>query len=410
MDDDLMGMHESLGITRLLKLGLIFAFGLVYMSCSSQTERVVKEDRLSAEEINVLIGGQKVVSLSQPQSADSSKPQILGAEILPGRGMNMYQLKAYVPSKGVVNLFESPSLETAREQMNGGSDDFDGNMSFKIGGAILVPFANRIRGKLLPDGKTLETNILGKTVKLPANWKGKNPHAEPHAMHGLILATPMSSITTQADAGQASVTGILDAGDFQGHWLSKANVTVTATLKKDSFGFVVTVKNLGDEQMPVGVGWHPYFHFPSGDREQARLYIPAKQRALVNNYDDVFPTGKLVPIAGTPYDFSVPGGAPLKRLFLDDCFVDLQRQDQQPAVTEIIDPAAHYGLRIKSLSPQITAFQAYAPVDKPFVAFEPQFNWADPFSTIWKGKNTRMVILKPGESVSYSVQLELFVP
>lgn len=165
-----MGIHESPRITRPLKLGLTFALGLVYMKCSSQTEKVVKENQPSAGEIDVIIGGRKVVSLTQPQSADTSKPQILGAEILPGRGMNIYQLEAYVPGKGVVNLFESRLLSN-------GPDDSDGTMSFKIGGAILVPFANRIRGKLPPHGKTLETKILGKTVKLPPNWKGKNPGA-----------------------------------------------------------------------------------------------------------------------------------------------------------------------------------------------------------------------------------------
>lgn len=35
---------------------------------------------------------------------------------------------------------------------------------------------------------------------------------------------------------------------------------------------------------------------------------------------------------------------------------------------------ANYGLRIHSLSPQIKAFQVYAPVDQNFVAFEPQFS------------------------------------
>jgi galactose mutarotase-like enzyme len=390
---------------------VVIALGVLVITGACRKEPAPDERRPSATELDIAIGGLRVVSLSQPQTADKAQPQFLNAEILPGRGMNIYQLRAYLPDRGVVDLISAPPLEKAKEQMNGGPDDFQGNMSFKIGGAILVPFANRIRGKLLPDGKTLETIMLGKPVTLPANWKGKNPNAEPHAMHGLILASAMNSVETHAGAKQAAtVIGTLQAGDFQGHWLSKTDLTISAALKSDLFIFIVTATNLGSEDLPMGIGWHPYFVFPSGQREQVKLHIPARERALVNNYDDVFPTGQLVPMAGTAYDFSVAGGAPLQRLFLDDCFVNLQKDRSGYAVAEVIDPAARYGLRVKALSPEISAFQVYAPVAKAFVALEPQFNWADPFSALWQGKNTGMVILKPGQSVSYAVQLELFVP
>ena len=80
---------------------------------------------------------------------------------------------------------------------------------------------------------------------------------------------------------------------------------------------------------------------------------------------------------------------------------------------------ANYGLRIHSLSPQIKAFQVYAPVDQNFVAFEPHFNHGDPYSSVWNADHgfnhntnhvdTGMVTLKPGQSVVYKVNLELFI-
>jgi galactose mutarotase-like enzyme len=363
----------------------------------------------TAVEDPVTVGGKPAVTLESHTPVDTAKAQFLSVDVLPGRGMNIYRLMAYLPGKGNINLFESPSLEEAQKLMDGGPDDQNGRQSFLAGGAILVPFANRIRGKLSRDGKTIETTILGKKVDLIANSKGKNPKAEPHAMHGLILATPFAT-TSNSGPQEASVTGTLDAGDFGGHWLSKTYLTIVVRLQQERVSFAVTAKNTGSEELPVGIGWHPYFRFPGGTRQVARLHIPAKTRALVNNYDDVFPTGKLVPVKGTPYDFSAPAGAPLNMLFLDDCFVDLQENDQRHAVAEIIDPTSHYGMRITTLSPAITAFQAYAPVDKSFVAFEPQFNWADPYSKIWGNHKTGMVVLKPGEQVTYSVQLELFNP
>jgi aldose 1-epimerase len=399
------------------KLCIPLALGLTIVSCSSSkppaetssSQPSTIQSKFKAEETNVTVGGKKAVRLSQPQSSDTSKPQILSADILPGRGMNIFKVKAYVPGKGVIDVLFGPPLEQATELMNNGPADQNGNGSYGAGGAILVPFANRIRGKMQPDGKTIEATILGKTVSLVANTRGKKPKAEPHAMHGLILNRPMDTVSLNSTDSEATVDSSLDAGNFGGHWLSKSNVEIKATLNNDGFGFTVNVKNTGEEDEPVGIGWHPYFAFPSGQREQAKLYVPAKKLALVNNYDDVFPTGKLVPMKGK-YAFNQKGGLALDHNFYDDCFVDLEKDANGHATAEIVDPAAKYGVRVIALSPEISAFQAYAPPTKEFVAFEPQFNWGDPFGKEWKGQNTGMVTLKPGQSVTYAVQIQVFVP
>jgi galactose mutarotase-like enzyme len=363
----------------------------------------------SATVTDVPVGGRPAVTLKAAQFGD--RPQILEVEILPGRGMYVHQARAWLPGKGVIAVMEAPPIGKMRELMAGGPEDLHGNQSFRAGGAILLPFANRIRGAVSADGKTVQTGILGKSITLPANWRGKNPEAEPHSMHGLILASPVDDFTPEATSGGASVSAKLNAGDFGGHWLSKTEISFQAGLDRDGFALTVTARNAGNEPAPVGIGWHPYFTLPSGRRGQARLRLPAAKRALVNNYDDVFPTGRTAPTEGTAYDFSASGGAPLGELFLDDCFFELERKDGGPAVAEVIDPAAGYGLRIAALSPAIKAFQVYAPLDKAFVVVEPQFNLADPFSKIWsKGTDTGMVVLEPGQSVTYSVRLEVFQP
>ena len=130
---------------------------------------------LTAKEGNIEIGGRKVVTLSQPHTADPSQPQILGADILPGRGMNIYQIHAYIPGKGEVGLLSAPSLEEAKGLMNGGAGDEYGTQSFKMGGAILAPFANRIRGKLSADGKTIATTSTASRCSLPRTGRARNP-------------------------------------------------------------------------------------------------------------------------------------------------------------------------------------------------------------------------------------------
>jgi hypothetical protein len=40
-------------------------------------------------------------------------PEFLSVTLLPGRGMNVLQITAYIPGKGEVNLLASPSIEGA---------------------------------------------------------------------------------------------------------------------------------------------------------------------------------------------------------------------------------------------------------------------------------------------------------
>ena len=132
----------------------------------------------------------------------------------------------------------------------------------------------------------------------------------------------------------------------------------------------------------------------------------------MNNYDDVFPTGKILRTLGTAYDFDSLQGKPLARGYLDDCFTELDRDSEDQAVAELIDPSAHYGLRLKAITPEIKAFQVYAPVDESFVGIEPQYNLGDPFNPMWREtrRDSGVLRLQPGETARYAVELELFSP
>ncbi len=367
-------------------------------------------NQAAAQSAPVTVYGVPAITLSRPHSADQIKPQFVEATVLPGAGMNLLQLKAYLPGAGVVNVIGVTSLPDAKHLLEEDNDAFR-NKSFFIGGAILLPFPNRIRGTLSPDGKTIATDIGGKQISLPANWRGKNPGAPVHAMHGLILTSRFEDIKHQDGAAASTVSGFLHAGDFNGHWPSKTDVGVRMSLSDQAMDLAVTAKNVGHELLPMAIGFHPYFDFPSGDRRQGRLVIPGDQRAPATNYDDVFPTGQIVPVKDTPFDFTDPQGKALGDLFMDDCFTHLERRPDGAAHIEIIDPKAHYGLRILALSPQIKAIQVYAPPDKSYVAVEPQFNLADPFNKeVWGSQDTGVVWLKPGQSVTWHIKLELFVP
>ncbi|MGI8770502.1 MAG: aldose 1-epimerase [Acidobacteriaceae bacterium] len=357
----------------------------------------------------IQIGGEDVVTLIRKASEGGKAPEFLSATMLPGRGMNVFQITASIPGRGITELLSSPSLTDASQKLNGGTDDLDGNASFSFGGAFLVPYPNRIRGKLSADGQTVTTSWKGHTLTLPANWKGKNPGAEPHAMHGLINNVPVTDLKTETTSDGQTLTGVIHAGDFGGHWLSSTDLNFTIALEKADVEVIITAKNVGKEAEPMAIGWHPYFAIPSGDRSQARLHIPAADVVIVNNYDDVFPTGKLKPVKGTDYDYNEPDGKPLDGHFLDDNFSHLTRTGGNVDVV-LTDPKASYGLHVLGESPEIKTVQVYAPKEKAFTAIEEQFNFGDPFGKEWKGKDTGMVTLKPGASVTWKVKLALSTP
>ena len=139
------------------------------------------------------------------------------------------------------------------------------------------------------------------------------------------------------------------------------------------------------------------------------LLCRASEMAEVDGYDNVFPTGKILPVKGTRFEFNVPGGRALGGDFLDDNFSHLDRK-AGPVTVTLIDPAAHYGVKIEGLSPEIKTLQVYAPPAKNFVAIEHQTNFADPFGKEWGKFDTAMITLAPGKSTQWHVRLKVFVP
>src|SRR5271155_4524098 len=78
------------------------------------------------------IGGSDVIKLQRKATGDGSKPEFLSATILPGRGMNLFQITANIPGKG-----ETPLFFDLPEQFGSAADDSNGNPSFAGGGAFL---------------------------------------------------------------------------------------------------------------------------------------------------------------------------------------------------------------------------------------------------------------------------------
>ena len=351
-------------------------------------------------------GGQEPIVLTRAQTMGDSLPEFLSATMLPGRGMNVLQITAYIPGKGEVKLLASPTAEAAARMMTGKGADADGEASLTMGGAFEVPWAARIWGTPAQEGGHISTVWRGHTITLPAAAIDDASVAG----DGLMLATPSDSAQTAALPDGGDAEAVFHAGDFRGHWPSKTDVTVTVLLSSRSIDLTIEAHNTGDAAEPIGIGWHPRFAILDGNRQQMRLRVPGSMRLDVRNHDQGQPTGALLPVAGTPFDFAMDRGARLGTMDLDDCFVALRQNllDNGP-IAELSDPSNNYGIRLIALSPTIKAMRVVAPERGDFVSIGPQLNYDDPFGREW-GKNidTGMVVLQPKQSVQWKVRLEVF--
>jgi galactose mutarotase-like enzyme len=355
------------------------------------------------------IGGKEPYTATRLQEGTGASPEFLSMTVLPGRGMNIYQITAYLPGLGVTNLLASPPLEQFAPTLNGQGKDNNGDASSLVGGAFLLPFTNQVHGMLSADGQHVVTDWNGHTISLPANTVNP-PGMMPSALHGLILDRAIDGqLDDAALLDGHELTATMHGGNFGSNWPSTSDVQFKILMSARAVDITVTVQNTGTEPEPVSVGWHPYFAIPSGQRAQARLHLPADARVETTDEVNMQPTGRMLPVTGTPYDFTAHEGVALDNLSLDDDFVQLKSMvfDSGPTI-ELMDPAANYGLRMICRSPEIQTLHVYAPADKNYVVIEPQFNYMDPFNKVWKGGDNGMVVLKPGQQVKWMVRLEFY--
>ena len=390
------------GMVTALILGVVaLTFVLAYRQHMQGNFHRLKQ-RIVAEHPQATIplpGGQEAIELTRARQMEDTVPEFLSVTLLPGRGMNVLQIRAFVPGLGETDLLASPTVEEAAARMTGEGADAGGRYSLNAGGAFEVPWADS-----LPS-----TAVEGRERSM-AEWEGhaiQLPPAGPPWEGGLMLAaaSDSSTMSTLPDGGQAEAT----FHGFDSRWPSKVDVHVAVLLSGHTVDLTVVARNVGDAAEPVGIGWRPRFSLQKGALSLLRLHVPADSVVEQGTRRNAVPTGRLLPIAHTALDYSQPGGAKLPEDGLDLCFTDLQQgvMDNGPAA-ELIDPLKGYKLRLTALSPEIKAMRVNLPSDGSYITIGPQFNYPNPLGHEWdKTPGSGMVVLQPAQSTEWKVRLEI---
>ncbi len=350
-------------------------------------------------------GGQSPLRLTRAATSIGKDVELLSATLLPGRGMGLLQITAMVPGHGEVPLLIAPANDVLNETLNGKGADAQGEGSMALGGAFELPWAERIFA-------SANAPTTSAQVKLDASWNGVSLHLPQLAgapagvsTDGLFLSRASTSVKSDVLPDGQFAQAVFHPGNFDGAWPSTLDVTVTAQLSAHTLDISVVTTNTGTEPAPVGMGWHPLFQIPSGDRASALLSIPSRTILTVDPATGA-PTGRSTSVAGTALDFSAARGSRLGSQSIDATYTPILNVSQQPSVT-LEDPTYNLALQLIPMSSNIRALHVVAPANQKWVSISPDTNLPDPFGREWTAQDGGMMTLLPGQSMEWKVRLQV---
>jgi aldose 1-epimerase len=187
-------------------------------------------------------------------------------------------------------------------------------------GQVLAPWPNR-----LGDGSYTFGDMTGQA---PINEIDRR-----NAIHGLVRWLPWRL------AGRAQNRVSLEC-DL---WPSPAypfalRLEIEYRLGREGLSVTTDAENVGDVDLPFGLGFHPYVTVGTATVDQARLRVPAGRRLVTD--DRGLPTGS-VGVDGTEFDFREARPVGVTRL--DTAYCELQRDGDGRARVELDHPDGHGG-------------------------------------------------------------------
>jgi aldose 1-epimerase len=320
----------------------------------------VREDRIEGQAVHVL----------RDEAARAE------AKVLPSVGANCFAYAVEIAGRRVEILESPPDLRTLANRASG------------FGFPILFPFPNRVRGGRF----TFE----GKAYQMDAAFGG-------NAIHGFVHTRPWKVAASGAADG-ASLTLRFDSGDHPDvvrQFPFPFRAEATYTLREGALTLDFRGENRGRSSMPAGYGVHPYFCaplIPGGDPARCLVKAPVRK---IWELKDLLPTGRLIPAEG---DYDLLAGKPLAGSKFDAVFTDVVRDPDGLLRCGLTDRGAGAEVVVASDGP-FREVVVYTPPGRASICFEPYTCTTDAFNLQPQGIDAGLIVLKPGEALTGTVQV-----
>jgi len=232
-----------------------------------------------------------------------------------------------------------------------GSDtlaDFEGDLVYN--GPVIAPVLNRINHA--------KATLGGEDLTFEANQDGRI------TLHGGAAGT-QNHVWEISETGEASVTFKTDLAHGDGGF--PGNRTVTATYAVDGPMLSLDLEATTDRLTFMSPGFHPYWNLDGAETWEGHTLQVTADRYLPST-EDFLPTGDIVPVKGTRFDFNATG--PIGAL-LDNNFCVNGNSEGVQTVAHLIG-AGGRTLEIRTDAPGLQVYSGY----QKGIAVEPQL-WPD---------------------------------
>lgn len=246
-----------------------------------------------------------------------------------------------------------------------------------LGNPFLAPWANRIE----PDGFQFGGEFH------PVNKELKNLRRDGNGLpiHGLVTFTNRwKHVEVAATAEGARATARLDVyryPDWMTHFPWAHRIEMTHTLRDGQLEIRTRIENIAQSEMPVSIGFHPYFNITDAPRDEWVVTLPARNQVVLS--PKLVPTGERVP---NPH--SQP--TPLKGLTLDHVFDGIEGSRTFSVAGKQQKIEVVYG-------PRYRVAVVYAPAGRgSFICFEPMAGVTNAINLAAAGKYPDLQVILPG--------------
>ena len=322
---------------------MLFGLSLLMAGCGSDSTAAGSETEQQAEEQEV-----------RPPSIKFERAGTIG-----GRDARLYTLRSGTGVEvkitnfgGIITSIKTPDKNGNLEEITLGFENLNKYLDeHPFFGALVGRYGNRIaKGQFTLDGKTYD---------LAKNNMGNHLHGGERGFDKVVWQPKINEMN-----GLPGLVLQYSSEDGEEGYPGKLDVTVRYTLNKNN-ELVIAYSAVTDKPTIVNLTNHAYFNLTgNAKRDILDHEVTINANRFVPVDETLIPTGKLQPVAGTPFDFTSPQpiGA---RIDADDqqieygggydhCWV-LNRQDAQDMVfaARVQEPTSGRILEVYTTEPGV---------------------------------------------------------